>query len=154
MASETRADGTLGDRVFGVLLLILAVAFGIGAFGMQASLSYDPLGPRAFPLALSVLLGVLSLVLIARPGAGSGLPGGQVGVQLLGTLAILAVYAVLFTRLGFLVSTVPAMIVLSRVFGATRLKAAITGVVMTFVSYALFVWALGIVLPAGSWFGY
>ena len=86
-----------------------------------------------------------------RPAAGTGLPGGRVGAQLVGVLIVLIAYAALFTRAGYLASTVVAMIVLARIFGATWVKAVVSGLALTIASYGLFVWALGIVLPVGSW---
>lgn len=152
MTSET--DHTRNDRIFGVVLFVLAVAFGIGAIGLDVPFAYDPLGPKAFPLILSIALGLMSLALIARPAPGTGLPGGRTGLQLLGVLVVLALYGLLFTRAGYLISTIAAMAVLARIFGAGWIKAAITGVALTLTSYALFVWALDIVLPIGTWLIY
>ncbi len=50
---------------FGVGTLIASVAVGWQASKLRPS-PFDPLGPGAFPKLVSLLLGVLSLVLIAR----------------------------------------------------------------------------------------
>ena len=147
-------SSTHNDRIFAGLLLLLAIGFGAMALAMHVPFAYDPLGPTAFPLILSGALGVMSITLMLRPAAGTGLPGGHVGAQLVGVLVVLIAYAALFTRAGYLASTVVAMIVLARIFGATWVKAIISGVVLTAASYGLFVWALGIVLPVGSWLVY
>lgn len=147
-------SSTHNDRIFAGLLLVLALGFGAMALAMHVPFAYDPLGPTAFPLILSGALGVMSITLMLRPAAGTGLPGGRVGAQLVGVLVVLIAYAALFTRAGYLASTVVAMIVLARIFGATWVKAIISGVVLTAASYGLFVWALGIVLPVGSWLVY
>ncbi|ROO28061.1 tripartite tricarboxylate transporter TctB family protein [Salinisphaera japonica] len=147
-------SSTHNDRIFAGLLLVLAIGFGAMALAMHVPFAYDPLGPTAFPLILSGALGVMSITLMLRPAAGTGLPGGRVGAQLVGVLVVLIAYAALFTRAGYLASTVVAMIVLARIFGATWVKAIISGVVLTAASYGLFVWALGIVLPVGSWLVY
>lgn len=146
-----RDSSTINDRIFAGVLLLLALGFGGMALAMHVPFAYDPLGPTAFPLILSAALSVMSIVLMVRPAAGTGLPGGHVGAQLVGVLVVLIAYGVLFTRAGYLASTVVAMIVLARIFGASWVKAVMSGVALTLASYALFAWALGIVLPVGSW---
>ncbi|WP_423821340.1 tripartite tricarboxylate transporter TctB family protein [Salinisphaera sp. SPP-AMP-43] len=148
------SNNTRNDRIFGAVLLALAIGFFGVALAMHVPFAYDPLGPKAFPMILSLALGVMALSLIARPASGTGLPGGRVGLQLLGVLIVLVAYGVLFTRIGYLISTVAAMTILARIFGATWIKAGITGVALTASSYALFAWALGIALPIGSWLVY
>lgn len=142
---------THNDRIFAALLFLLALAFGGMAWAMHVPFAYDPLGPTAFPLILSGALGVMSIALMARPAAGTGLPGGRVGAQLMGVLIVLVAYGALFTRAGYLISTVITMAVLARLFGARWIKAIVSSAVLTALSYVLFVVALGIVLPVGSW---
>lgn len=140
-----------GDRGAGIVLLGLALFVAWRAWQMQVPFAYDPLGPKAFPLGLAIMLGLMSLLLIARPGTGSGLPVGATALKLLGVLAVLVLYAVLFTRLGYLASSMIAMAVLAWIFGASWIKAGITGVALAVGSYGLFVYGLHIVLPAGTW---
>lgn len=140
-----------GDRGFGLVLLALALFVAYGAWQMHVPFAYDPLGPRAFPLLLSAALAVMSIVMIVRPAPGTGLPRGATALKLASVLAVLVLYAVLFTRAGYLITTVVAMAVLARIFGASWIKAALTGAVLAFGSYGLFVYGLDIVLPIGSW---
>lgn len=151
--SGAAGASSVADRGVGVVLLALALFLAWGAWQMQVPFAYDPLGPKAFPLGVAALLAVLSLVLMIRPGPVTGLPRGATALKLLGVLGILALYAVMFTRLGYLVSSVMAMAVLARVFGASWVKAIVTGVVLALVSYGVFVYALNIVLPSGIWWG-
>lgn len=144
---------SIADRGAGFVLFALALFLAWGAARMQVPFSYDPLGPKAFPLGVAALLAALSLVLMVRPGPVTGLPRGATALKLIGVLGILALYAVLFTRLGYVVSSVMAMAVLARVFGASWIKAIVTGVVLALVSYGVFVYALNIVLPSGIWWG-
>jgi len=145
-------DSRSGDRGFGVMLFALALFVGYRAWQMDVPFAYDPLGPRAFPLVLAGALAVMSLVMIWRPAPGTGLPRGTTALKLVGVLGILFLYAVLFTRVGYLSTTVIAMAVLARIFGASWIKAVITGALLALGSYGLFVYALDIVLPAGTWF--
>jgi hypothetical protein len=66
-------------------------------------------------------------------------------------LLVLTAYGAFFHALGFSLSTFLLMMLLVRTFGRGKLFTALTVSVLTVVlSYALFVVALGLPLPAGS----
>lgn len=139
------------DRILGAALIGLAAFAAFQAYQLEPTFSYEPVGPRAFPIALSVILAALSLVLVFRPGTNGEWPEARVVVKLAGVLLVLLVYALLFTRLGFLITTFFAVFSLARLFEATWLKAFAGGVLMALGSYYLFTLGLGISLPGGRW---
>lgn len=139
------------DRVLGIILIGLAAFIAVQAIQLEIPFSYEPVGPKAFPLGLSILLIALSVVLILRPGANGHWPSGALALRLLLILALLLIFAVLFTKLGFIASSFFVVAGLARLFGATWSKALITGVLMSVVGYFLFTKGLGIVLPSGYW---
>lgn len=139
------------DRIVGVALIGLAAFAAVQASNLHVPFSYDPVGPKAFPLGLSILLAGLSLVLVFRPGANGEWPDKRVTFKLLAVLAVLLIYALLFTKLGFIVMTLFVATALSRLFEATWRKALLTGLFMSLGSYVLFTQGLGISLPSGYW---
>lgn len=139
------------DRILGLALIGLAAFAAFQAYQLQPTFSYEPVGPRAFPILLSVILTVLSLVLVFRPGENGEWPEKHVVIKLGCVLLVLLVYALLFTRLGFLITTFFAVVSLSRLFDAAWPKALIAGVLMALGSYYLFTLGLGISLPGGQW---
>ncbi|KMQ72864.1 tripartite tricarboxylate transporter TctB family protein [Marinobacter subterrani] len=139
------------DRILGIALIGLAALAAFQAYQLQPTFNYEPVGPRAFPILLSFILTGLSLVLVIRPGANGEWPEKRVVLKLACVLAVLLVYALLFTRLGFLITTFFAVFSLSRLFDATWLKALTAGVLMALGSYYLFTLGLGISLPGGRW---
>ncbi len=141
----------VADRILGIVLMGLAAFAAHQAWNLQVLFSYEPVGPKAFPLVLSGILALLALVLIVRPGKGGKWPDAGLWLRILGVLGVLVVYALLFSRLGFMVTTFMTVVVLARLFGAAVPKALIAGVVMAAGSYVLFTSGLGIALPAGSW---
>ncbi|WP_280546234.1 tripartite tricarboxylate transporter TctB family protein [Halomonas sp. 11-S5] len=140
------------DRVLGIALIGLAAFIAVQALQLEIPFSYEPVGPKAFPLGLSILLTLLSLVMILRPGDNGSWPHKALALRLLLVLVLLLVYAVLFRQLGFIVSSLLVVTALARLFDATWGKALITGVVMSIVGYFLFSAALGISLPSGYFF--
>lgn len=139
------------DRILGIALLGLAAFIAVQAMQLHVPFSYDPLGPKAFPLGLSILLAVLSLVLVIRPGANAEWPRGVLLLKILAVLGALLVYALLFTRLGYLPATTLVILLLSRLFGAPWGKAMISAVLVALGSYLLFTEAMGIPLPPNGW---
>lgn len=139
------------DRILGLALIGLAAFAAFNASQLQVTFSYEPVGPKAFPYLLSAILAGLSLVLVFRPGENGEWPEKRVMVRLLAVLGVLLVYALLFTRLGFVVTTVFTVLSLARLFEASWKKAAIAALLMTLGSYYLFTLGLGIALPGGHW---
>ncbi|WP_304526253.1 tripartite tricarboxylate transporter TctB family protein [Halomonas sp. I5-271120] len=141
----------VADRLLGIVLIGLAAFVAVQAIQLEVPFSYEPVGPRAFPLGLSILLAGLSLVLIFKPGADGHWPNRALSIRLLLVLGLLLAYAMLFTRLGFVPTSLMVVAALARLFDATWIKALITGVLMSACSYVLFTEGLGIALPTGTW---
>ncbi|WP_106475727.1 tripartite tricarboxylate transporter TctB family protein [Phytohalomonas tamaricis] len=150
----------LGDRLLGMILLVLAAVYAASTTQMEVPFSYDPLGPKGFPFVLAALLVVLAVVLLLRPALGEPWPRGVLlakrGVLLAKVVAVLVVltlYALAFSSLGYLLSSALAIFALAWLFNAGSLKALVCAVAMALGSYALFVYALDISLPVGQLFG-
>jgi putative tricarboxylic transport membrane protein len=138
----------VSDRLAGLALLALAVAYGVTAGGYQAMIG-DPLGPAVFPVALAIVLGLLSLYLIVRPDAEPDWPRGRALVKQVLTVAAFVAYAWLLEPLGFLVSSFLAVVVLGWLLGARLWQAAAAGAAIAVVLFVTFDTLLGLPLPAG-----
>ena len=138
----------VSDRLTGLALLALAVAYGVTAGGYQAMIG-DPLGPAVFPTALAIALGLLSLYLIVRPDPEPAWPLGRALLKQVLTLVAFVAYAYLLEPLGFLVSTFLAVVVLGWLLGARLWQAGAAGVAIAIVLFVLFDTLLSLPLPAG-----
>ena len=58
----------LDDRKLGALALALAAFLAWYGYGLEAAFSYEPIGPRAFPLAISAIIAVCGLILTIKGG--------------------------------------------------------------------------------------
>lgn len=138
--------GALGDRITGVLLLLVAaVAWWLShdytsGFGQTV-------GPGAFPRLVSVPLGLLSLYLIVRPGVNQRWPERSALLRQLGLLVLLMVYAGLIQPLGFLPTALLTVTLMIRLFGASWRQALPFGLLLSLGLYLLFEFALGMPLP-------
>ncbi len=109
-----------------------------------------------FPMALAVLLAILSLVLLAQALAGTKAPfdadkiGSAGWFRIVATLATLVGFALVLERLGFLLATFLLMICLLRAIEAQSWgKVIAVALATSLITYGLFAWLLGVPLPAG-----
>lgn len=139
-----------GDRILGILMLLLAVAYGWEASQFPEPFGgAEAVGPETFPLILAALLGVSSLYLIVKPDADQPWPGVRTLLDLGFVLVVLAVFAAMLAPVGFVISTTLMVGVLSWRMGARPLPAGLTGVGCALVVYLLFNFVLELHLPAG-----
>lgn len=141
-----RVSGAVGDRIAGVVLLVVAVVAWWLSHGFTGGFG-QAVGPGVFPRLVSVLLGVLALYLILRPGLNQRWPGRVARQRQLGLLGLLAIYAGLVEPLGFLPSALLTVILLIRLFGARWGQALPFGALLALSLYLLFEFALGMPLP-------
>jgi putative tricarboxylic transport membrane protein len=109
-----------------------------------------------FPKTLAVLLGIFSLILLARALAGREALSGAERIETQGwiriavTLMTLAGFALALERLGFLLTTFLLMISLLRAIEAQKWrKVVVVALATALISYAIFSLLLGVPLPAG-----
>lgn len=138
----------MSDRLAGLVLLALAVAFGVTASGYEAMIG-DPLGPAVFPMVLAVPLLLFSLYLIVRPDPEPDWARGRALLKQALTVGVFVAYAYLLEVLGFVVTTFLAVVALGMLLDAKPLQAAAAGVGIAVVLFVLFNNLLNLPLPAG-----
>ncbi len=140
----------IGDRILGVLLLLLAVVYGWEASQFPEPFGgAEAVGPETFPLMLSVILGLSSIYLIVKPDPDQDWPGIKTLLDLAFVLVVLFIFAALLAPLGFVISTTFMVGVLCWRLGARPLQSGVTGVSCAVVVYVLFNFVLELHLPAG-----
>lgn len=139
----------MSDRILGAVCVVASAAMAWAAQDYAAAISYEPVGPRAFPLLLAGLMAAGGLWLVARPTLRSGtFAGVPVKPTLLCAAAVL-VYALLFEMLGFALATAVMAVPIGRAFGGSWKQALAAGVGLGGVLFLLFDKLLDVVLPTG-----
>ncbi|THD85422.1 tripartite tricarboxylate transporter TctB family protein [Aliigemmobacter aestuarii] len=140
------------DRIFGLVVLIVALAFFVGATQVQTSFLSDPVGPRVFPMLIALAAGLCGLVLLMRPDAEPEWPSarswGAMGIA----CAVLIGYAYALPPLGFLIPTAIAAGAISFLMSPRAVPAAITGAALSAGLFVAFKYGLGLglfALPRG-----
>jgi hypothetical protein len=91
----------MSDRIFGGACLLLAAFFIWQATQIKLGFIVDPLGPRAFPIVIGIVLAVAGLYPILRPDPRPDWPAVGGLIEIAFAVAILIAYAMLLPRLGF-----------------------------------------------------
>ncbi|KRW59428.1 tripartite tricarboxylate transporter TctB family protein [Pseudomonas sp. TTU2014-080ASC] len=143
----------MSQRIFGLVLLLACLGLGITAWAYHAPFSYEPVGPRAYPLLLLTLTGLGSIYLLIK---GGGLEQGEEGpltrhvLLKIGTcILIMVLYAALFETLGFVISSALFGVAMSRLYGGRWTACVIAGLLLSVGLYLLFDKVLDVPLPLG-----
>jgi putative tricarboxylic transport membrane protein len=139
----------LDDRKLGVLALVLAAFLAWHGHTLEAAFSYEPIGPRAFPLAIAAIIALCGLILTIKGGNRVEPNSSGANARLWLMIAILSGYAVTFQLLGFILSTALMTTLVARLFNGTWTKAVIGGLGMGILFFVLFDRLLDVVLPVG-----
>ncbi|MBY0410452.1 MAG: tripartite tricarboxylate transporter TctB family protein [Burkholderiaceae bacterium] len=147
----------MGDRILGAFCVVIASAMGWSARAYSADISYEPVGPRAFPLLLAVLLGLLGLWLLLAPKHVSSAGGTPVLAttstttwRAIGLCAVsVLVYGALFQTLGFVVATVLMSVPVGMAFGGSLRACLLGGAGLGISLFFLFDRVLDVILPTG-----
>lgn len=139
----------MSDRALGAACVLASVAMAAAAHDYTAAFSYEPLGPRAFPLLLAVGLGLSGLWLVFRPTLGAETFKGVPWRPTLWCAGAILAYAALFQTLGFVLATALMTVPVGMAFGGTWRKTLAGGAALGGVLFLLFDKVLDVVLPVG-----
>ena len=142
------------QRIFASVLLLVCVGLALMAWPYQAAFSYEPVGPRAFPLLMLGLMGLGLIYMIVRP---TPVVHSEEDPQLdRDTLlkievcvVLLLIFAGTFEPLGFILSSILIGIPMARLYGGRWMPSVVIISVMSVGLYLLFDKAMDVPLPLG-----
>ena len=139
----------MSDRLLGAVCVVAGAGMAWAASDYAAPISYEPVGPRAFPMLLAALLAVAGGWLVIRPGTQAfGLAREHFKPIGLAVAAVFA-YTLLFQMLGFPLATAVMALPVGMAFGGSWKQALAGGAGLGLVLYLLFDKLLDVVLPTG-----
>lgn len=142
------------QRLFALAMLLVCLVLAVMAWPYQAAFSYEPVGPRAYPLLMLALLGVSFLYMLIRPTAivhsedEPQLDRPTLTKIVICTLLLL-VFAGLFEPLGFVLSAILIGIPMARLYGGRWLPSVVIITLMSIGLYWLFDRVMDVPLPLG-----
>lgn len=136
------------DRIFGLVVLGVALAYIASALQIQTSFLSDPVGSKVFPLIIGGVAAVSALVLVLQPDENPEWPGASTWMHLGIALVVLVAYAYALKPFGFLLPTAVAAGVVSYQISPRLKTATLTGVGLSAGLFVVFKYALGLGLVA------
>ncbi|VVO22487.1 tripartite tricarboxylate transporter TctB family protein [Pseudomonas fluorescens] len=142
------------QRIFASVLLLACIGLALMAWPYQAAFSYEPVGPRAFPLLMLGLMGSGLLYMIFRPAPiVHSEDDPQLDRETLTKIGIcvvlLLVFAGTFEPLGFIISSILIGIPMARLYGGRWLPSVVIISLMSIGLYLLFDRVMDVPLPLG-----
>ena len=142
------------QRIFASVLLLVCVGLALMAWPYQAAFSYEPVGPRAFPLLMLGLMGLGLIYMIVRPTpVVHSEEDPQLDRDTLLKIAVcvvlLLIFAGTFEPLGFILSSMLIGIPMARLYGGRWLPSVVIVTLMSIGLYLLFDKAMDVPLPLG-----
>ena len=138
----------MSDRMTGLIVAVLALAFAAGASQLEEPFFADPLGPKAFPLLVSAVAFLAGATMVMRPDAEPAWPGLATLIRLAIATIILVAYAHALKPLGFLLPTAIASAALSYQIRPRAGQSVVIGLALSAGLFVIFKYALGLGLFA------
>ncbi|MBE5252270.1 MAG: tripartite tricarboxylate transporter TctB family protein [Enterobacterales bacterium endosymbiont of Blomia tropicalis] len=141
----------MSDRIFAVIWLALCFGGMVIAWQLHSEYSYEPVGPRPFPMGILGLMAICALLMLFRKPDNIQWPASGTLKRLIALILMMLLYGWLFETLGFALCTTLLTFGIGMLFGARWWAAAIAGVVMGLALFYAFDHLLEVTLPVGSW---
>ena len=141
----------MSDRIFAAIWLLLCLGGLLVAWQIHSEYSYEPVGPRPFPLGILGLMLLCAVAMLLRRPDTISWPPRRVLQRLLVMVIVLLVYAWGFEWLGFPLATALLTAIIGMLFGATLPAAAVSGALLGVLLWFAFDRLLDVTLPLGAW---
>ena len=132
------------DRVFGLVVILAALAYIVSAYQLQTSFLSDPMGSKAFPIGLGIVAILCGAVMVLKPDEEAEWPGPVALVKIIISVAVMVAYAYSLKPFGFLIPTTLAAGVLSYLITPKLTFNVMAGIGLSVGLYLLFRYALGL----------
>lgn len=132
------------DRVFGLVVILAALAYIASAFQLQTSFLSDPMGSKAFPIGLGIVAILCGAVMIFKPDDEADWPGPVAIVKIIVSVGVMVAYAYSLKPFGFLIPTMLAAGILSYLITPRPVFNVLAGIGLAVGLYLLFRYALGL----------
>jgi len=138
----------MSDRITGLIVAVLALAFAAGASQLEEPFFADPLGPKAFPFMIACVAFIAGTTMVMRPDAEPEWPSLATLFRLVIAAVILVGYAYALKPLGFILPTAVAAAALSYQIRARAGQSVVIGAALSVGLFLIFKYALGLGLFA------
>jgi putative tricarboxylic transport membrane protein len=142
------------QRIFALVLLLACAGLAVMAWPYQAPFSYEPVGPRAYPLLMLGLMSLALLYMLFRPTpivhSEDEPPLDRPTLKKIAAcIGLLLVFAGTFEPLGFILASILIGVPMALLYGGRLLPSIVIVVLMSIALYVLFDQVMDVPLPLG-----
>ncbi|MDJ0825881.1 MAG: tripartite tricarboxylate transporter TctB family protein [Rhodobacter sp.] len=130
------------DRIFGLVVILVALGYILSAVQIQTSFLSDPVGSKTFPIMIGAVAALCGLVMVVRPDPEPDWPGLGSLLAIAVSVAVLVVYAYSLKPLGFLIPTAIAAGILAFQIDPKPVRSVFIGIGLSIGLFLLFKYAL------------
>ena len=144
----------MSDRITGLIVAVLALAFFASASQLESPFFADPVGPKTFPYIIASIAFISGVTMVVLPDPEPKWPGLAMLGRISIAVVVLVFYAYALKPLGFLLPTALAAGALSYQIVPKRLASALIGIGLSGGLFIVFKFALGLglfALPRWLW---
>ena len=143
----------MSDRILGIIIAMLALAFFASATQLETPFFSDPVGPKTFPYIISVVAFLASTSMIIKPETQPKWPGLITFGSIFIAVIVLVLYAYALRPFGFIVPTAIAASLLSYQIKPSFVSSILIGFGLSVGLFVIFKFFLGLGLFAfPRWF--
>lgn len=139
----------MSDRIFVSICLSACLVIVFQMWQLEVPFAYEPIGPKAFPILLAILMGICCIAIFRKPDQDIKWPERGVLGKGIAVLIVLVCYALLFEIVGFPLLTLIMVTLMSRLFGGRWRSGAMAGLAIGVFGYLFFNNLLQVSLPSG-----
>ena len=132
------------DRVFGLGVICVALAYIASATQIQVGFLSDPVGSRTFPYLVGGVAVLCGLVIVLRPDDEPAWPSLRTLARIALAGLVMYGFAATLRPLGFLVPAAVASALLSYLISPRPVAAVLSGLGLSVVLFVIFKYALGL----------
>jgi len=142
------------QRIFALVLLLACAGLAVMAWPYQAPFSYEPVGPRAYPLLMLGLMSLALLYMLFRPtpivhSEDEPALDRPTLKKIAICIGLLLVFAGTFEPLGFILASILIGVPMALLYGGRLLPSTVIVVLMSIALYVLFDRVMDVPLPLG-----
>ncbi|MDE0306566.1 MAG: tripartite tricarboxylate transporter TctB family protein [Albidovulum sp.] len=132
------------DRIFGAIMIAIALFYIWSASQTQVSFLSDPVGSKTFPYIVGAVSILCALIFILRPDPDPTWPRLATAAKIAFAVVVLIGFAVSLEPLGFIIPAAVASSLISYQISPKPFNAMAAGVGLSVVLFAIFRYALGL----------
>jgi putative tricarboxylic transport membrane protein len=138
------------DRIAGSVLVVAGTLTGLEATTFDVAFMTDPVGPKALPFLVAVMLLVAGVRTIARPRSEVALPPRPVALRMGAAALAFLGYAAILPWIGFFLATTLVVAALAMLYRGPVGGSLAAGMALAGTLWLLFVRILALPLPVGD----